>query len=236
MSKKNFLVGLLVIAALIVIWLLQKPSVTPLLQAPKGTVKKNMPGQSAATSTSIATKPQTEFQKIRVHTVQVKQREEQEILLWQSPLVYYGKVVDESNQPISGVQASYNVSALNGSKEEIQYTGTVTSDERGFFKIDGAKGVGLMLKLSHPNYYSYPENSTGFDKRSLPRKGHFSDSEEKAELFRMHSKGHPVPLIVRSGGFHMQNNGAIANYPLRGNTRADILGNLQFSGWNSLPV
>jgi len=132
------------------------------------------------------------------------------------------------------VQVSYNASALNQSREEIQNTGTATSDERGIFKISGINGIGLMLEISHPNYYLYPDNSTGFDKRGLPRKGYFSDTESKAELFRMHSKGHPVPLIIRSGGFHAPNNGSLTNYPLRGNTRAEILGYLQFCGWSGL--
>jgi hypothetical protein len=50
----------------------------------------------------------------------------------------------------------------------------------------------------------------------------------------MHSKGHPVPLIFRSGGFHAPNDGSIANYPLRGNTRSEILGQLQVQGWSGL--
>ena len=157
-----------------------------------------------------------------------------ELAMAQSPLLYYGKVVDENNQPIAGVQVSYTAHAVTESREEVFNPGTVTSDERGIFKIDGINGIGLMLQLSHPNYYPYPENSTGFDKRSVPRKGYFSDSEEKAELFRMHSKGHPVPLIFRSGGFHAPNNGSIANFPLRGNTRAEILGQLQIQGWSGL--
>ena len=60
------------------------------------------------------------------------------------------------------------------------------------------------------------------------------NTEDTALVFRMHSKGHPVPLIFRSGGFHAPNDGSIANFPLRGNTRAEILGQLQVQGWSGI--
>jgi protocatechuate 3,4-dioxygenase beta subunit len=174
------------------------------------------------------------MQEMRDRKEQMRRDSEREVAMWQSPILYFGKVVDESNQPISGVEVSYRASALNEARSEVENSGKATSDSRGIFKIDGVKGIGLMLDLSHPNYYPYPENSTGFDKRSLPRKRYFSDSEENAELFRMHSKGTPVPLIFRGGGFHAPNDGSIANFPLRGRTRAEILGQLQIQGWNSV--
>jgi hypothetical protein len=128
------------------------------------------------------------------------------------------------------VQVFYTAHAVSQLLQETFDKGTVISDEHGIFKISGINGIGLMLEILHPNYYPYPDNSTGFDKRSRTRNGYFPDSEEKAELFRMHSKGHPVPLIFCSGGFHAQNNGAIANYPLRGNTRADIWATCNLAG------
>jgi hypothetical protein len=167
---------------------------------------------------------------------------EAEIAMWQAPLLYCGKVIDESNQPIAGVQVSYNASAMDESRKEIQNTGTVTTDERGIFKIDGVKGIGLMLQLSHPNYYPYPENSTGFDKRSVPRKGYFSDSEEKAELFRMHSKGHPVLLVHRRGGADVPVNSGNATVEFYGQQDKQVIGALQIEAagdtpknWNPTP-
>jgi hypothetical protein len=236
MSKKLF--WCLVITALIGILLLRNLGVVHLSQAQPGTIEANLPIQSAATNTpvyhSIATAPTNGYQRVLDSIEQAKQEDERIMTLAQLPLMYYGKVLDENNQPISGVQVSYTAHGVNQLLQEIFDKGTVMSDERGIFKISGINGIGLMLDISHPNYYPYPDNSTGFDKRSLPRKGYYSDSEEKAELFRMHSKGHPVPLTYRTGGFHAPSNGISTSYPLRGNTRAQILGYLQFSGWSGL--
>jgi hypothetical protein len=238
MSRKNFFLGSLIIIILISIWLLRKPGIVSPLQESQAGVQTNVLAESKTTNAPVlvpdATMSANGFQAIQTRAEQAKQDDERLITLAQSPLIYYGKVVDESNQPIANVQVSYTANAVDESRQEVFNKGTVTSDERGLFKIDGINGIGLMLQISHPNYYPYPENSTGFDKRSIPRIGYFSDSEEKAELFRMHSKGHPVPLIFRSGGFHAPNDGSIANFPLRGNTRAEILGQLQIQGWNGL--
>jgi hypothetical protein len=164
-----------------------------------------------------------------------KRQTDQQTMLWRTPLLYYGKVLDESNQPISGVRVSYGGNAVDifGTKE-TRNQGFVTTDERGIFKIDGLFGIGLMFQLSHPNYYPYPDNSTGFDVRSRPRDGIVEDSEEHARIFRMHSKGHPVHLVHWRGGFHAPNNGSIASFPLRGATHDEVLGQLQIKSWSGL--
>ena len=237
-KPKQFRLVLLVIVVLVLIWLFKKHPAISQSPEKREVVETNTTAQIEKTNTAIRTPVTTAskngYQEIQAHMELIKQRHEQETALAQSPLLYYGKVVDESNQPIAGVQVSYTAHALSESREEVFNPGTVTSDERGFFKIGGINGIGLMLQISHPNYYPYPENSTGFDKRSIPRKGYFSDNEENAELFRMHSKGHPVPLILRGGGFHKPHDGSVAIYPLRGNTRAEILGQLQVQGWNGV--
>ncbi len=102
-------------------------------------------------------------------------------------------------------------------------------------KIDGVNGIGLMLQLTHPNYYPYPENSTGFDKRSVPKKGFYSDSEENAELFRMHSKGRPVSLVHRRGGANVPVNSGSATVNFVGQENSRIIGTLQIEASGNTP-
>ncbi len=191
--------------------------------------------QSNVESVGASSSPAPVRESVQARKERANRAAEAEIAMWQAPLIYFGKVVDESNQPIAGVQVSYNASAMDESRKEIQNTGTVTTDERGIFKIDGVKGIGLMLQLSHPNYYPYPENSTGFDKRSIPRKGYFSDSAEKAELFRMHSKGHPVPLVHRRGGADVPVNSGSATAEFYGQADKQVVGTLQIEAAGDTP-
>jgi len=239
MRKKVIIAtGIAIIILLILFWLTRTHDVAENIEH----AETNTTAQVAAirtpasnsSSVSPSTQPINERQQMQASIDQIRRSEGGEIAMAQSPIIFYGKVIDESNQPISGVHVSYMAQTVNELKQDAFNKGAVTSDGRGMFKIDGINGIGLNLELSHSNYYPYPENSTGFDKRSVPMKGYFSDRDERAELFRMHSKGHPVPLIFRSGGFHAPNNGTIANFPLRGNTRAEILGQLQVQGWTGL--
>lgn len=158
-----------------------------------------------------------------------------EIFKWKSPIIYYGKVVDENGYPIQGARASYNASVLDSTFNQTQITGTVTSDERGIFKIDGINGYTLMLQVSHPNYYSYPDNSTGFSKGSLPRKGYYSDTEDRAEIFRMHKKGSPVPLVHRRGGADVPVNTGQATVNFSGEQDRQVIGTLQIQAWGDTP-
>jgi hypothetical protein len=92
-----------------------------------------------------------------------------------------------------------------------------------------------MVQLSHPDYYSFPDNPTGFDKRAVPRKGYFSDSEETADIFRMHSKGHPVPLVHRRGGADVPvNSGSIA-VKFYGSQDKEVIGILQIEASGNTP-
>jgi hypothetical protein len=160
------------------------------------------------------------------------QRATEQSSLWRTPLTYFGKVVDESDNPVPGARASYRGNSLDATlTQEASNEGAVTSDQRGIFKIEGLYGIGLMIEVTHPDYYSYPTNSTGFDVRSLPRKGFFSDNEEQAEVFRMHHKGAPVPLLKHSGGLHTPADGTVASFPFRGATSSEIIGQGRVSGW-----
>jgi hypothetical protein len=151
---------------------------------------------------------------------------DREITMWQAPLVFYGKIVNESNQPIAGVQVAFNASAMDGFRKEIQNTGVVFTDERGIFVIDNVNGIGAMLELSHSNYYSYPDNINSFDKRGVTSGDSLPSNEYRARLFRMHSKGHPVALIHRVDGINVPLDGVPKSLDLRGSDYNQKIGQL----------
>lgn len=238
MKPRLCLTILLVIPLVIYILLLKWPANQPMVEQITN-MQTNEPSFAVAIS-NPAVLPNARalanlHQETLVRAEQAKSNSEQEIAMWQAPIQYFGKVVDENSQPITGVQVSYNASAMDTVRKEIQYTGLVSTDERGMFKIDGVNGVNLMLELSHPSYYAYPDNSTGFDKRSLPKKGFFSDCEERAESFRMHSKGHPVLLSHRRGGVDVPVNGGSAMVEFLGQQDKDVVGTLQIEASGNTP-
>jgi hypothetical protein len=216
-----------VIAALILLFLHRPlaPSKSPEIgQTPTSTQSGS---QTVSQSNAMQTSPLNEATDVAAQIEHSKAELTNMNQLWRTPLLYYGKVVDESNQPIAGVRVSY---AGNSADESLtkatRNQGSVTTDDRGIFKIDGLYGIGLMFQLYHPNYYPYPDNSTGFDVRSPPRDGIVENSEANSRIFRMHSKGHPVSLVHRVDGMNVPFDGTPTALNLKGSSDAQIIGKL----------
>jgi hypothetical protein len=176
------------------------------------------------------------LQVLNAEAQQNKRQSESSAELWRTPILYYGKVVDESNQPIPGVMVSFNTSSVNEALTSEQYdTGTVMTDDRGIFKIDGVRGIGMVFQLSHPNYYTDPKNLTDYDIRDYPKKGPLPNTEETALIFRMHSKGNPVPLVHRVGGVNVPLNKTPTELILRGQDYKQQIGELVVEASGSPP-
>ncbi len=243
MNRKACLIILICVIAVLAWLFFRHPSPSPLLEHTEA-VQTNEPvaigteRQVVVQSNAAPTDepPTRQAQDFLARNEQIKQELANWDRLWRTPLLYYGKVVDESNQPIPGVQVSYSGSSANESlTEETRNEGSVTTDERGIFKIDRLYGIGLMFELSHSNYYPYPDNSTGFNVRSPPRDGIVENSEANARIFRMHSKGHPVPLVHRRGGADVPVNSGIAAVEFYGQQDKQVVGMLQIEAWGDTP-
>jgi hypothetical protein len=81
---------------------------------------------------------------------------------WRTPIEFYGKVLDEKNQPVDGAEVKYSWS---GTVEKYGGDGVMhqimTSDANGQFRINGIEGKGLTIYVQKPGYYSraYPQGS-----------------------------------------------------------------------------
>jgi protocatechuate 3,4-dioxygenase beta subunit len=158
-------------------------------------------------------------------------------MLWRTPIIFFGRVIDESNQPVAGVLVSYGANTANEQlTEEMHNEGSTTSDERGVFKISGVRGRSFVMELSHPAYYVSRSNPPGFDYAGELVSGRaVPDTEDKAMVFYMHHKGNPTALIERRGGLHKPADGTTLDFPLRGKARTEVIGQLQVQGWKGLP-
>lgn len=229
---KAILFAVVMLVALLCFLLLKQQS-----NQPSGTnIKSESTSNAKITNETVSATPQnnanpepvnSSSQNTQAEAEQKKQEMQRTAQLWRTPILYYGKVIDESNQPISGVKVSFNTSSVNESLTKEQYdTGTVTTDERGIFKIDGVRGVGMVFQLSHPNYYLYPGNIMDYDIRDYPKKGALPNTEENALVFRMHSKGHPVSLVHRADGINVPLDRTPTALVLRGSDYNQKIGQL----------
>lgn len=79
---------------------------------------------------------------------------------WETPIEFYGKVVDERNQPVAG--ASIDV-AWSGTVEEYGGDGVgkriLTSDANGMFTLAGVEGKGITVRVSKDGYHVPSESN-----------------------------------------------------------------------------
>lgn len=78
----------------------------------------------------------------------------------QTPINFWGKVVDESGQPVPG--ATIELSTVDKSLGELMQNGgsryKKTSDSNGLFSISGIKGAALFVSTSKEGYYNTGES------------------------------------------------------------------------------
>ena len=79
---------------------------------------------------------------------------------WRMPINFYGRVVDENEQPVSGasVVAQWSDLSKKGATNE-----TCLTDGQGFFSITGKTGRGITIRVSKDGYYTPKRQQISFD-------------------------------------------------------------------------
>lgn len=92
----------------------------------------------------------------------VRLRKEDPGYEWRTPIEFFGKVVDENNQPVEGATVDYQWS---GNAEKYGGDGvekrSLESDARGLFYIHGIEGKGMSIYVKKRGYKvrGYPQGS-----------------------------------------------------------------------------
>ena len=113
----------------------------------------------------------------------------------QKPIDFYGKVVDETMQPISGASVHFiwrDASATNGNSET-----DAASANDGTFSLTGVTGSGVSVYVSKDGYYEAKTlNKTDFDPTGN------GSSKINPVLFHLRQKTKGVDLITSQSGIH----------------------------------
>ena len=111
---------------------------------------------------------------------------------WRKPIEFYGKVIDQHDQPVPGVQVHFvwTDTSANGSSEANQST-----DAQGSFALSGTTGRLLQVWLSKDGYYVPKTNQNNFDYAT----GYMADPNSPV-IFRLVKKGEGADLITSQHG------------------------------------
>jgi len=79
---------------------------------------------------------------------------------WKMPINFFGRVVDENEQPVprATIVAQWSDLSPKGATDE-----TCLSDDRGFFSITAKTGRGITIRVSKEGYYTPKQQQISFD-------------------------------------------------------------------------
>jgi hypothetical protein len=139
------------------------------------------------------------------------------LALWQVPIDFYGKVVDENTNPVEGASITFGWSELP--TEEGKRRATTQSDSAGLFSLQGKRGPALDVWIGKEGYYVPHRGQWGFSYFNgfasdpwnpviffLQKKGKGEPMVEQefppgiGQIWQLHHDGTPVELDLFKGG------------------------------------
>jgi hypothetical protein len=145
---------------------------------------------------------------------------------WQTPIEFYGKVIDENGNTVAGAKISFHwveTPAENGNR------GTNTeSDAEGLFSLTGQRGPDLSVSISKEGYYG-TRGSAKYGPFGNPE---FSPDPRNPVVFTLKKKGSPEPLLALKRNYAVSRGGKPLSIDLvTGATTAGETGNLVVQCW-----
>ena len=154
------------------------------------------PAQSLGTSTPSAASIAEAEARYRA-TPEGSNAFQQRILShWQAPIEFYGRVVDENSNAISGVSVHFSWDEIPS--ENGERTTDTQSDSEGLFSLQGKHGPSLSVAFSKEGYYSSHRGEVTFNYALGPNI--ISPDPQNPVIFLLHKKGQGVELITSQNG------------------------------------
>jgi hypothetical protein len=171
-----------------------KHSYTPVAVEP-------MAQSSSVKATQGASQP---TQQSSVTAEQLRQKKiEHEKKIWDmglaTPIRFYGKVVDEKREPISG--AKIQISMADSIWDHDTKFETVT-DASGLFSASG-HGLGIIVMVSKYGYYHLKESDGSFGYAEGIGTGAAHSDPANPAIFVLRKMGKAEPLIKKQGNFRI---------------------------------
>jgi hypothetical protein len=117
-------------------------------------------------------------------------------LEWKMPINFYGRVVDENEQPVgsASIHFTWNDISVKGTSDA-----DVKSDGNGFFSLTDRRGKGMSVTVSKDGYYTYPSERLRSFEYAQPDI-RFQPDPNNPIVFHLRRKGVGVDLVTSKHG------------------------------------
>jgi hypothetical protein len=116
---------------------------------------------------------------------------------WKQPINFYGRVVDESNEPVAGATVSFEWNDLSPTGTSRDST---TSDSNGSFSLTNRRGKRLYVDVGKEGYYSSGNARGAAFEYANPADGLFTPDPGNPVVFHLLKKGIGADLITSQYG------------------------------------
>jgi hypothetical protein len=170
---KNTIFFLLIVLAVSIGWWLSSPKQPPSLISANPKHASTVPQATTSPPIKSDTPPEIVQPHARTPYLGLKDsrwierrrlREDDPAYQWRTPIEFYGKVIDERNQPVAG---AFIEVAWSGTVEKYGGDGvgkrTLTSNAAGLFSITGVEGKGMTVYVSKDGYHRRSESNGWFE-------------------------------------------------------------------------
>ncbi len=145
---------------------------------------------------------------------------------WKVRLEFYGKVVDENNNPLPDATVDLNWNTTTDPNEKVT-SGTayktIRSDGNGLFSLEGKAGKILGITVRKDGYYSsdvnnFPLNYHGeasFEYADPSSPNWYEPNPSNPEVFRLHKKG--LGITLRQNYFYLNISNTVPHQKIKFN-------------------
>lgn len=194
MNKRSLflvLLGVSIAAIAVFWWSLRSSSLPPAPQAP--VTAKRPVGSPTPTPSSVADAALTgrqipggayEPSDPRWKEVHAKDLADQG-WEWRMPINFFGRVVDESEQPVPGAKVELSWTDLSQAGSSQSHT---TTDAQGFFSLLNETGRHLQVRVSKDGYYTPKQQQISFDYAGFWEANYYQPDPHNPVLFHLRKK------------------------------------------------
>jgi protocatechuate 3,4-dioxygenase beta subunit len=149
---------------------------------------------------------------------------------WKMPINFYGKVVDQNGQPVSGakVQLSWTDQSKEGSTQS-----ETSSDGQGNFTLENKEGRYLLVTVTKPGYYTaQQQNQTSFDYAGFWDERYYQPDSRNPVLFHLRKEGVKENLLTGNINVNIPSGGAPTSIGFSRNP-ADSWARVEVQAWTN---
>ena len=155
------------------------------------------PSDVASVATSSRGEHTTAITSMRKTTPDTNAYQQKMLSMWQSPIDFYGRVMDENGNPVEGADIVFSWSELPAYEGSGNSFAT-KSDAKGLFSLTGKRGPNLIVRAGMDGYYTSRNDQTGFS-YALGDESFRPDSLNPV-VFHLKKKRQGVNLITSENG------------------------------------